>query len=205
VSNVRHNGLATEPDPEIYRPAYQAYWPFYGIAIRRGAGAPPMADALRAAVNALDKDLPVSDVRWLDERASDAMTWRRSSMALLGLFSACALLMASFGVYGVVSFAVVQRRREIGLRMALGASPGAVARAFLARGAVLAAVGIGIGAGAAALLTRALETLLFGIARLDPLTYAAVAGLALLVTVGSTLIPAWGAARVDPTEALRAE
>jgi putative ABC transport system permease protein len=205
VGNVRHHGLATEPDPEIYRPAYQAYWPFFGIAIRLAAGAPPMAEALRGAVSSLDKDLPVSDVRWLDERASDSMTWRRSSMALLGLFSACALLLAGFGVYGVVSFAVVQRRREIGLRMALGAAPGTVARAFLARGAALAAIGIGIGLGAAALLTRALETLLFGIARLDPVTYAAVAGLALLVTVVSTVIPALGAARVDPTEALRAE
>jgi putative ABC transport system permease protein len=205
VGNVRHHGLATEPDPEIYRPAYQAYWPFFGIAIRLAAGAPPMADALRAAVSSLDKDLPVTDVRWLDERASDAMTWRRSSMALLGLFSACALWLASFGVYGVVSFAVVQRHREIGLRMALGAAPGAVARAFLARGAALAAIGIGIGLGASAMLTQTLETLLFGIARLDPVTYAAVAGLALIVTVVSTVIPALAAARVDPTEALRAE
>ena len=205
VSDVRHHGLDTEPDPEIYRPAYQAYWPFYGIAIRLGAGAPPMADALRAAVNSLDKDLPVTDVRWLDERASDSMTWRRSSMALLVLFSACALLLASLGVYGVVSFTVVQRRREIGLRMALGATPGTVARAFLARGATMAALGIAIGLGAAAMLTRALEALLFGIARLDPVTYAAVGGLALLVTIVSTVAPALGAARVDPTEALRAE
>jgi ABC-type antimicrobial peptide transport system permease subunit len=126
-------------------------------------------------------------------------------MALLGLFAACALLLASFGVYGVVSFAVVQRHREIGLRMAVGATPGAVARAFLARGVTLAAIGIGLGLAAAALLTRALETLLFGIARVDPVTYAAVAGLALLVTVVSTVIPALGAARVDPAEALRAE
>ena len=205
MSDVRHHGLDTEPDPEIYRPAYQAYWPFYGIAIRLGAGAPPMADALRAAVNSLDKDLPVTDVRWLDERASDSMTWRRSSMALLVLFSACALLLASLGVYGVVSFTVVQRRREIGLRMALGATPGTVARAFLARGATMAALGIAIGLGAAAMLTRALEALLFGIARLDPVTYAAVGGLALLVTIVSTVAPALGAARVDPTEALRAE
>jgi putative ABC transport system permease protein len=205
VGNVRHHGLATEPDPEIYRPAYQAYWPFFGIAIRLAAGAPPMAESLRAAVSSLDKDMAVTDVRWLDERANDAMTWRRSSMALLGLFAACALLLASFGVYGVVSFAVVQRHREIGLRMALGAAPGAVVRSFLARGATLAAAGIALGLGASALLTQALEALLFGVARLDSVTYAAAAGLALIVTAVSTVIPALAAAGVDPTEALRAE
>jgi putative ABC transport system permease protein len=205
VGNIRHHGLAAEPEPEIYRPAYQAYWPFFGIAVRLRADTPAPAEAVRNAVAALDRDLPVTDLRWLDERAADSMAWRRSSMALLGVFAGAALLLASFGLYSVVSYVVVQRSREIGIRMALGAVPAGVARAFLTRGAALAAAGLAIGLLVAVVLTRVLETLLFGITRLDVATYAAVAGLTLLVTSLATLFPALAAARVDPTIALRAE
>ena len=205
VGDTRHDGLATDPRPEIYRPAYQAWWPFFGLAMRVRAGSPPPAETLRAALAGLDRELPVTDIRWLDERASDSVAWRRSSMALLGAFSAAALLLTSLGVYSVVSYAVAQRSREIGVRMALGAAPADIARTFLLRSIVLAGWGLAAGFCAAALVTGALETLLFGIAPLDSATYAGVACLTLLVTLLATLAPALAAARVDPTVVLRAE
>jgi predicted permease len=205
VGDVRHHGLATEPEPEIYRPAYQAYWPFFALAVRVRPGAPAPAEAVRAAVASLDGDLALTDLRWLDERAADSVAWRRASMALLGVFAGAALLLASFGVYSVVSYAVYQRQREIGVRMALGAEPGGVARAFLARGVVLAGWGVGLGLAVSVVSTGALRTLLFGVTPLDATTYAAVVGLTLAVTILATLVPALSAARVDPTVALRAE
>jgi len=122
-------------------------------------------------------------------------------MALLGVFAGAALLLTFFGVYSVVSYAVVQRTREIGVRVALGAAPADIARTFLLRGATLAAGGLAAGVAAPALLTGLLETLLFGITPFDSATYAAVAALTLLVTLLATLAPA----RVNPTVALRAE
>ena len=126
-------------------------------------------------------------------------------MALLGVFAGVALLLTFFGVYSVVSYAVVQRSREIGVRMALGAGPADIARAFLLRSVVLAAWGLAAGVIASVLLTGALETLLFGIAPTDSATYAGVVCLTLLVTTLATLAPALAAARVDPSVALRAE
>jgi cell division protein FtsX len=205
VGDTRHNGLAAEPEPEIYRPAYQAYWPFYALAMRVRADAPVPANGLRAAVSSLDPELPVGDLRWLDERASDSVAWRRSSMALLGVFAGAALLLTFFGVYSVVSYAVVQGTREIGVRVALGAAPADIARTFLLRGATLAGWGVAAGVAASALLTGVLETLLFGITPFDSATYAAVAALTVLVTLLATLAPALAAARLDPTVALRAE
>jgi ABC-type antimicrobial peptide transport system permease subunit len=147
----------------------------------------------------------VTDVRTLEERALTALAWRRSSMALLGVFAGAALLLAAFGLYGIVSYAVVQQRREIGVRMALGAAPAGVAREFLARGAGLAGWGMAAGLAVSFLLTRTLEGLLFGIGRLDAPTYLAAAGVTLIVTVLATSIPARAAARVDPVVALHAE
>jgi putative ABC transport system permease protein len=205
VGDTRHEGLASESQPEIYRPAYQAYWPFFAVAIRGRGDVRVTADALRAAVASLDRDLPVTDVRGLDERALESMAWRRSSMALLGVFSGAALLLAALGVYGAVSYAVTLRYREIGIRMALGAGPAGVAREFLTGGAALAGWGMAIGLAVSVLLTRTLEGLLFGVARLDVATYVAVAGLTLVVTMLATLAPARAAARVDPMVALRAD
>jgi putative ABC transport system permease protein len=205
VGDTRHDGLATEPQPEIYRPAYQAYWPFYGIAIRTHPGVRIGGESLRSAVAALDRDLPVTDVRSLHERAVASMAWRRSSMALLGVFAWAALLLAAFGVYGVVSYAVVQARREIGVRMALGAQPAGVAREFLARGAVLAGWGMAAGLALSVFLTHTLEGLLFGVARLDGGTYLTAAGLTFLVTVLAASAPARAAGRVDPVVALRVD
>jgi len=205
VGDTRHEGLAAEPQPEIYRPAYQAYWPFFAVAVRGRADVRVTADALRTAVFSLDRDLPVTDVRGLDERALESMAWRRSSMALLGVFAGAALFLAALGVYGAVSYAVALRQREIGIRMALGAEPAAVAREFLTGGAALAGGGMAIGLVVSVLLTRTLEGLLFGVARLDAATYAGVAGLTLAVTMLATLAPARAAARVDPMVALRAD
>jgi len=126
-------------------------------------------------------------------------------MALLGVFAGAALFLAALGVYGAVSYAVALRHREIGIRMALGAEPAAVAREFLTGGAALAGGGMAIGLVVSVLLTRTLEGLLFGVARLDAATYVAVAGLTLAVTMLATLAPARAAARVDPMVALRAD
>jgi putative ABC transport system permease protein len=205
VGGTRHDGVAAEPQPEVYRPASQAWWPFFGIAVRTRPGVALGADALQAPVAALDRDLPVTDVRWMHDRALASTAWRRSSTRLLGVFAGAALLLAVFGLYALVSYAVAQGRHDIGVRLALGAAPSGVAREFALRGLLLAGAGIAAGLAGSALLARTLEGLLFGIAPLDAVAYAAAGGFTLLVTVVATSSAARAAAAVDPMVVLRAD
>ena len=126
-------------------------------------------------------------------------------MILLAVFAAVSLLMASFGIYSVIAYAVAQRAKEMGIRMALGASPGDVLRQTLRAGALLGLVGVGVGLAFSFVLTRSLGKLLFGVTPSDPVTLASVSALALAVTVLATLAPAMAAARLDPAITLRSE
>ncbi|HYL99726.1 MAG TPA: FtsX-like permease family protein, partial [Blastocatellia bacterium] len=150
-------------------------------------------------------DVPVSEVQTMESLVSDSVASRRSTMGLFISFAAAALILAAVGIYGLVSYSVSQRRYEIGVRMAIGATKANVVGLILKQGLGVAAIGIGCGLTGAILLTRFLATLLYGVGATDPLTFAAVTALLLGVTIAASCIPASRAARVDLTRSLRVE
>jgi putative ABC transport system permease protein len=205
VGDTRHHDLARGPEPEIYRPAYQMYWPFFGLVVRTHTTPELLERSLRDVAGQLDRNVPISAVRAFDDLADSTWAWRRSSMALFGAFAAAASLLAFVGVYGVMAYTVAERSREIGVRMALGARPADIARRVVAHGAALTGLGVSLGLLLSAALAGVLGALLFGVAPLDPLTFAAVAVLTSVSTLAAGAVPALMAARVDPNVALRAD
>jgi ABC-type antimicrobial peptide transport system permease subunit len=139
----------------------------------------------------------------MDDRVADATSYARFRTLLLGMFAVIALALATMGTYGVLSFAVAQRTREIGIRVALGATRAEVMRLVIGQGMRLAAVGVGCGLLAAAIATRVLRSLLYGVAPSDPVTFVAIVAVLMLAVVVASWIPARRAASIDPTEALR--
>jgi predicted permease len=175
------------------------------VAVRTRGDAMALAGAVRQAVLSIDPLQPVYSQQTLDQVVSDSVTDRRFTLLLLGVFAAVALLLASVGIYGVMSYSVAQRAREIGIRMALGAQRSAVLGMVVGQGARLAGTGIGIGLLGAAALSRAMGRLLYGVSPTDPLTYGLLAVALAVVALAACLLPARRAVRVDPAVALRAE
>jgi predicted permease len=172
----------------------------------RGGGDPQLlAGAVRREVSALDPELPIYNVKTMDAAVEESLAGRRFSTLLLALFAAVALALAAVGVYGVMSYGVVQRTREIGIRMALGARQRDVLRLVVSGGAQLAGAGIGIGIALAIGLSRVLRGMLYGVNAFDPLTYFGLALALALVALFATWLPARRAARLDPNIALRTE
>jgi predicted permease len=205
VSDVRDASLAAAPGPMMYVPFAQA--PFWGgeVVVRSGMGVAAVSGAIRAETRAIDRNLPVTEIESFPAAISASLAWPRFRTLLLGGFGGMALLLAAIGIYGVVSFAVSRRTREIGIRVAMGASPANVQRLVLRESALLALLGLAVGVPAALSLTHLFSALLFGIAPDDPLTFAAVALLLLSVTLAAAWRPARHAARTDPMIALRSE
>jgi putative ABC transport system permease protein len=164
-----------------------------------------LASAVRAEIAALNKDQPVFNVRTMEQIVSQSVAPRRFSMTLLTVFAAVALVLASIGIYGMMSYAVAQRTREIGLRMTLGAQRGNVLRLVIAQGMKLALAGVALGLVASLMLTRTMKNLLFGISASDPLTFLGITLLLTLVALLACWIPARRATKVDPIVALRYE
>ena len=164
-----------------------------------------MVSSIRAIIHRLDPDLPVHDIRTIKQIAAKSTADRQFSLVLLGLFAGIALLLAAVGLYGVVAYAVSQRTGEIGIRMALGAARTDVSRMVLLQGMKPALAGIGCGLLCAAFVTRALQSMLFGIGAVDPITFLAVPVVLLFVVGLACTIPAYRASRIDPTTALRSE
>jgi putative ABC transport system permease protein len=164
-----------------------------------------LAPAVRGEIAALNKDQAVFNVRTMEEIVAQSMSPRRFSMALLTVFAVVALLLASIGIYGMMSYAVAQRTREIGLRMTLGAQRGNVLRMIIGQGMKLALLGVGLGLVASIALTRTMKNLLFGVSATDPLTFASVTILLALIALLACYIPARRATKIDPMEALRYE
>jgi putative ABC transport system permease protein len=213
VGDVHHNGLASKAQPELYVPASQLtpdFWTIFtqlpiSFVVRSGLPTTTLFPAIKAAVHDVDPEQAVSRLRPVSELVSDSVARYRFSMLLLTLFGALALIIAAVGVYGVMAYAVSQRTRELGIRLALGASRSSVQYLVLGRGLGMAALGIGIGLAGALALTRLLVSQLFGVSPTDPTVLAAAVGTLAAVSAVACLIPAFRATRVDPVIALRSE
>jgi len=210
VADVQERGYAIDMKPGVYLPYSQMgipdTWATPEVLVMRTQGDPQsLTSAARAVIARVDPEQPVSDVRTMDEIIALNVADRSQQMTLLAAFAGLALLLASIGLYGVLSYAVTQRSREIGLRMALGASASEVVRSIVARGLTLTGTGLAIGIAIAWGATRAMKNLLYGVAATDPATYLAVAALLALVGLMACWIPARRASRVDPVIVLREE
>jgi predicted permease len=205
IGDVRHAALGVEPQPEIYWPYPQNPDRRIDLLIRTAADPLSLAGAVRSEIWAIDKALPISDVKTMDELLSASVAQPRFYVLLLTAFAAVALLLATVGLYGVISYAVIQRTHEIGIRMALGASPRDVLQLIINHGLRLVLVGIGIGLGGALALTRLMKTLLFGVSATDPPTFTVIALLLAFVALLACWVPARRATKVDPITVLRSE
>jgi ABC-type antimicrobial peptide transport system permease subunit len=163
------------------------------------------ANALPSAVWSVNSQQPVARTRSMDDLIESNVADRKRPMILLGAFAALALVLACIGVYGVLAYSVEQRTREIGIRVAIGASPSEVTRMILGQGLRLGLLGLAAGIGLAVVLGRLLQTLLYGANSLSPVVYAVTSAALLLIAVAACIIPAQRAARVDPVVALRNE
>ena len=205
VGDVRVSTLDGELRPMIYYPQAQEPSGYMAIVARHAGDPAGFSAAVRALVLELDRNLPVSDVATMSTRLVRSMADRRYPMLLLSVFAALAVLLAAVGIYGVLSYAVSQRLREIGVRMALGAQRADVLGMVIGRGMRLTLMGVAIGAAGGLFASRALGRLLYGVAPTDPITFAAVAGLLVLVALVAVYVPALRATRVDPITVLRSE
>ena len=205
VGDVHAASLEKAPQPTIYVPYRQDPWPSMVFVLRTTAAPSTLTSAVRDAIWQVDKDQPVGAVRTMDEQLSNSLTRRRFSVTLLSAFGLVSVSLAAIGLYGVLAFIVSQRRREIGVRMALGAQPRDVIADVMGQGLRLAGLGVVVGIGLALAGTRVLSSMLFGTSPTDALTFAAVAALLVTIAAGASLIPALRASRVDPLIALRDE
>jgi putative ABC transport system permease protein len=206
VGDVRHSSLRDDPRPCVYIPYYQVAWSRNMSLVVRGRVEPgPILQAVRREAREVVPTLPLYDVKSLDDVLSDSLAQPRFSTLMLAVFSGVALLLASVGIYGFVSFLVIQRTHEIGVRMALGANRKDIFRMILGRGLWLALIGIVVGLGATLALTRLISSLLFDVSPTDPLTLATTAAALLGVVLAACFVPARRATRVDPMVALRCE
>lgn len=205
VARTKGDGLDLPYSPHIIFPAFQVFGTVLSIYARTNASPATLQDAIRGAVQSIDPNLPVFGTRTMESILSDSLAPRRFALELMGLFAATALLLAAFGIYGVMAYFVSQRVREIGIRMALGARRGDVLALVVSRGMVLAGIGAGIGIAVALAAGRLISGLLFGVSPHDPLTMAAFAVLLAGVALAANYIPARRATKVDPMVALRYE
>jgi putative ABC transport system permease protein len=199
------------PDPkdgeraEILVPFAQSPWPQVSMAVRTFGDPGSMAKSIGAVVTSLDPDLPMADVKTMDQIVDESMGGDRFGAVLFGIFAAVALILAGFGIYGVMSFAVAQRTHEIGLRMALGAGSGQVLGMILREGMILGVIGAVIGLAGAWTVGRVMKSLLYGIGVMDYGAFSAVAAILMISALLACYVPARRATEVDPLTALREE
>jgi putative ABC transport system permease protein len=203
VGNVKRRGLSQEVYPETYASFMQPTFSNFNVVVRSTADPSTVMAAIRAQVREADRDLPLSELRQLKELVSASVSRPRFYTTVLGVFAAIALVLAAVGIYGVISYAVSLRTRELGIRIALGASGRQVSRLVLQQGVGLALAGVAIGGAGSYWLTRLLGKLLFGVSAKDPLTFVGVAALLTAIAAVASFVPARRAARVDPLLAMR--
>ncbi|HMV84298.1 MAG TPA: ABC transporter permease [Blastocatellia bacterium] len=205
AADVKQGGLDRTPRPEFFRPYNQAAWPVMTVIVRTASSPRAFIAPVKQALAKFEPDRAPSGFRTMEEVISDSLGSRRFPMMLLAAFSVVALTLAAVGISGVVSFAVSQRTREIGIRMALGAQKSSVIRLVLTRSMTAALLGIAVGVAASVALTRFLAGLLFEVKPLDPLTMSAAALILTGVALLACYLPARRAAKVDPMIALRCD
>ena len=205
ISDAKEYSSEKEPPIAVYYPFEQIAARNIYLVVRTTQDPIQMAGAITKEIQTVDAELAVFDVNSMEERLYDSLARRRFSMLLLGGFSVVALMLAAIGIYGVMSYAVMQRTREIGIRIALGAQTGQVLKLVLGQGIRLIAMGAGMGLLAAVGLTRVMSSLLFGVSATDPVTFAVIGVLLTGVALLACYVPARRAAKVEPMIALRYE
>jgi len=208
VGNIRGRALGAEPAPMIYRCACQIVGPVLtrmGLIVRTTGDPRAAIRAVEGQVYAVDRNQPVFDVKTMDERLADSLAPQRFHLVLIGTFAVIALVLSALGVYGVLSYLVTRRTREIGIRMAMGARPREVRRLVVGESLALAALAVVAGLGGAWALTRYLQSMLYGVTALDGATFAVMPVVLVALAGASAVVPAWRASRIDPMAALREE
>jgi len=205
VSDVRQSGLAGDIMPEVYSPELEDVGGELSFVIRATGEPASLISAVRRVVAEVEPNQAPHNVMTMEQRLANTTTSRRLNTVLLGSFAGLALLLAVVGIYGVMSYAVTQRTREIGVRIALGASSKEIIKLIVGQGALLVGIGVVIGLGVAALGTRLLANLLFGVSALDPVTFVGVTALLAATAFLACYLPAGRATKVDPMVALRQE
>jgi predicted permease len=205
VRDVRMAGVREEIFPEIDVPFDQSLWPQTDVALRTASDPEALQRSVGAVITSMDPNLPMADVKTMDQIVSETFLEDRSVSGLFAVFALAALLLAALGIYGVISFSVAQRTHEIGLRMALGADRGRVMRLILKEGLVLALIGLGLGVVGGLFVGRAVQSALYHVGSIDFPTLCAVALLLLAAALLASFLPARRATRIDPMVALRCE
>jgi len=203
--NIHNGGVRGDGFPEIDVPFVQSPWPQAGLAVRTFGDPASMTKSITAVVRSVDPNLPVDQVKTMDQLVDESLASDRFSTVLFGGFAGVALLLAAIGIYGVMSFTVAQRTHEIGLRMALGAGPNQVLRLVLKEGMLLAFAGLVVGLAGTYFVGRVMKTLLYQVNAMDPAAISGVTGVLLLSAFCACYIPARRATQVDPMVALRDE
>jgi putative ABC transport system permease protein len=205
VGDVREDGLAMAPSPYVYDCPTAGSWPDPEYVVRARGNAHALVEQVRQIVHGIDPQRAVFGIKMLDSLLNGTLEQPRLSASLLGFFAATAMVLASIGLYSLITLMVMARRREIGVRIALGADSRQIIRLILAGAGRLLAWGIGLGVGMTVVAERALKTLLFGVSPLDPSTLAGAVGLLAAVSFMAAFLPARRAAAVDPLDAIRAD
>ena len=205
VGDVRHVSLDARPEPELYRPHAQSPMGAVSFALRTTADPMTLGGLARETIRAADANVPISDVRSMEQVMSDPVARPRLIMSLLLVFAGVGVVLGAVGVYGVIAYAVGERHREIGVRIALGAEPGRVAGWVLAQGVRYAALGVALGLVGSFAVTRLMRSLVFGVSTTDPATFVGLSLFLLCVAALASYLPARQAARTDPMVALRAD
>jgi predicted permease len=203
VGDIRRKGLTADPEPQYYLPFAQAVVTNPYLTIRTNGDPALLEAAIRAIVHQMDKSAPLYQASTLEDYVSKSAAQPRFQTFLLTCFAGIALLLAAIGLYGLLSYMVVQRTLEIGVRMALGAERTDVLSMIVRRGLTLALIGLGTGLVVSVMTTRLLSGMLYRIQPSDPVTFAAMTGVLLLVSLAASSIPAYRAAQMDPIETLR--
>ena len=204
-TDTHHFRLDRGPEPEAFIPFAQDPWNSAAVVARTSGDPHGLLPGLSAAVHQVDPDQPVYGLVTMPERLGSTLADRRFVILLLGLFAGVAALLAAVGIYGVISYTIGQRVRELGIRVALGAGRGELIGLVLGQGLRPVGWGIGIGLVLAAALTRQIRSLLFNVNPLDAASFIAIALLVALVALLATVLPTWRATQINPTEALQHE
>jgi putative ABC transport system permease protein len=205
VGDVMYRGPDEEAVPTVYTPFAQTPFMWLYVIVRTPGPLEATTRALRTVVPSVHPSLTAANIRPMGEVIAQSVAVPRFNMLLLSVFAALALVLTAVGIYGVIAYSVAQRTHEIGVRMAIGAARADVVRLVLKDAVLVAGAGVALGIAAAALLSRLMDSLLFGVTPRDPLTFAIGGGALLLVALAASGIPALRATRVEPVKALRSE